>query len=206
MAGSMSRTDLVVDLKTSLHDAAGAFGQPGDADFDRLLAKACDALNTKRPRTLLGSLELVAGQPIYTLALPAMQQYKTHLWGARPLKPWSPGHPGALPRVTAARDLGQWTLVFDPAPTFAHLAVYGSTFRFWYFAAHQVAEDEAQTTVAAADRGLLLLRAQAEAMRELTLHHANKPVQVRDGYSGMPRNSTPAALFQQLLAEFESAR
>jgi len=31
-------------------------------------------------------------------------------------------------------------------------------------------------------------------------------VQLRDGLSGTPRNSTPAALYQTLLAEFLEAR
>ena len=47
---------------------------------------------------------------------------------------------------------------------------------------------------------------QAEAMLELTLRNAAKPVQLRDGLSGTPRNSTPAALHATLLAMFAEAR
>ncbi len=70
---------------------------------------------------------------------------------------------------------------------------------------HVLGANAADTTIANTDRGLLLLRAQAEAMLEISLHNANKPVQVRDGYSGTARNSTPAALYESLLREWRSA-
>jgi hypothetical protein len=71
---------------------------------------------------------------------------------------------------------------------------------------HGISTVGADTTVALVDRPLLLLRAQAEAMLELTLRNAAKPVQLRDGLSGTPRNSTPAALHATLLAMFAEAR
>jgi hypothetical protein len=109
-----------------------------------------------------------------------------------------------LPRVAAVNEGSAWSLVFDPAPTQAHLDAYGSTFRFWYYGTHSA--DANGSTLAAPDRPLLLLRAQAEAMRELSMRNINKPVQLRDGHSGQPRNSTPAALYRELLAEWEKAR
>lgn len=202
MAGSMSEADLLEDLKRSLHDAASVFNAAGDADFKRFLAVACTGMAEKRPRTLLGSVELQADQPVYPLTLPDLAAYKTHLWGGRPLKPWAPGYPGALPRVSLQSN----NLVFDPAPTAAHLAAFGSTFRFWYFALHSTGTTEAETTLRPVDRPLLLLRAQAEAMRELSMRNINKPVAMRDGYSGTPRNSTPAALYAQLLDEWKAAQ
>lgn len=198
MAGSMSEADVLDDLQRSLHDAGTVFNAPGLADWKRFVAVACVALQTKRPRTLLGSVDLVAEQDVYPLPPAIMAEYaayKTHLWGGRPPKPWAPNYPGALPRVSV--EGGQ--IVFDAAPTAAHLAAHGSNFRFWYFALHRL------DTLAATDRPLLLLRAQAEALRELSMRNINKPVALRDGYSGTPRNSTPAALYAQLLAEFEAA-
>lgn len=206
MAGSMSQEDLVADLQRSLHDAAGAFNAAADGDWLRLLAVALAAMATKRPRTLLGSVMLQADVDVYPISLPDFAQYKTHQWGSRPPMPWEPSYPGPLPRVSAAGSGDTWQLVFDPAPTPKHLWAYGSTFRFWYFGRHSIGLDAADSTVAQADRPLLLLRAQAEAMRELSMRNINKPVQVRDGFSGQPRNSTPASLYAQLLAEFEAAR
>jgi len=206
MAGSMSQPDLVEDLKRSLHDAATVFDAADDADFKRFLATACNALQPKRPRTLLGTIILQAEVIEYPLALADFATYKTHIWGSRSIKPWDPCYPGALPRVTAATSGTTHSLVFDPAPTRAHINAFGSTFRFWYFAQHSVGAAAEDSTVATVDRPLLLLRAQAEAMRELSMRNINKPVQMRDGYSGTPRNSTPAALYAALLAEFEAAR
>lgn len=208
MAGSMSQVDLVSDLKASLHDAVSAFKAPDDADFVRLLGLAAAAMQMKRPRTLLGMITLVAGLDVYALPAPiasTLASYKTHAWAQAAVKPWDPAYPGAVPRVCVDGQPGAWQLVFNPAPTALQISVWGSGFRFWYFALHSVGASAGETTIAEADRGLLLLRAQAEAMRELSLHNVNKAVQMRDGFSGAPRNSTPAALYEALLREWKEA-
>ncbi len=207
MPGTLSEPDVLEDLKRSLNDAGGAFNKAGDADWRRFIATALVAMQSKRPRTLLGTVTLTAEEVRYPLAQPEFAAYKTHVWGARALKPWLPAYPGALPRVAAVQEgSGAWALMFDPAPTAGHISAYGAAFKFWYYGKHALALDDAASTLAPGDRPLLLLRAQAEAMRELSMRNVNKPVQLRDGFSGTPRNSTPAALFQVLLTEFEAAR
>lgn len=206
MAGTLSQADVLADLKASLHDAASAFNAAADADWLRLLAVALVAMQAKRPRTLLGTVTLVADQAEYAVTAPGFAAYKTHTWASRPPKPWAKEYPGPVPRVTAVQAAGAWTLCFDPAPTWAHITAYGSAFRFWYYGAHALGALASDATLADADRPLLLLRAQAEAMRELTMRNINKPTQLRDGFSGTPRNSTPAALYRELLAEWEAAR
>ena len=209
MPGTMSLADLAADLKVSLHDSASVFDAPQDGDFVRFLKQALPDMATKRPRTQLGQVTLTGGEAQYALtAYPAFANYKTHLWdkGAAYPQPWEPHYPGAMPRVSAAHDGAASMLTFEPAPSAAHIAQRGSVFKFWYFALHVVDADAANTTVASADRGLLLLRAQAEAMRELVLHQANKPTSLRDGLSGTPRNSTPAALHEMLLRLFWETR
>ena len=67
-----------------------------------------------------------------------------------------------------------------------------------------MADAAAQTTVPEHSRSLLLLRAQAEACRELALRNVSKPVTMRDAVGSQPRNGTPSALYQMLLAEFET--
>lgn len=204
----MAQADVVADLKRSLHDSATVFTAADDADFVRFLALALLDMAWKRPLTGVGQVVLVAGQARYPLTTyPDFANYKTHMWGTGAClpKPWEPGYPGALPRVASVQEAGGPCLAFDPAPSAAHLAVLGSTFKFWYAARHVLAADAAQTTVAPQDRGLLLLRAQAEAMREMALRNLGKPVQMRDGLSGAPRNSTPAALYETLLHEFMEA-
>lgn len=204
----MKRADLVADLKASLHDTAAVFTAPLDADFHRFLDQALPDLQFKRPITRLGNVTLVAGTPRYLMAAADFAAFKLHQWGdlSRAPKPWEPGYPGAVPRVEAQWDGSAWWVVLDPAPTGSHVACFGDQLQFWYFARHVVDDSDGGTTVNALDRGLLLLRAQAEAMRELMLRNVSKPVQMRDGYSGTPRNSTPAALNQQLLDEFWRAR
>jgi hypothetical protein len=209
MAGTMALVDLVEDFKSSLHDSASVFTADEDADLIRLLTLALVDMAWKRPVTRLAQVTLTAGECRYLLATyPDLSSYKTHLWdktGFYP-QPWEPGYPGAVPRVSLQRDGAAAYLVFDPAPSAAHLAVRGNVFKFWYFAKHVLGVDAADTTVAAQDRGLLLLRAQAEAMLELAMRNMAKPVQLRDGLSGTPRNSTPRAMYEALLAQFTEAR
>jgi hypothetical protein len=205
MAGSMTQDDLVEDLKRSVHDTGDFFKGAADADWKRVLQIAATAMQTKRPRTQLGQVLLTAGEARYPLALADFAAFKTYLWAARQLPAWDPCYPGILPRVTAINEGGTWVLAFDGPPTQAHLNAYGSTFKFWYFATHNLGEGTT-STLASVDRPLLLLRAQAELMRELAMRNVNKPVQLRDGLTATPRNSTPAALWQALLKEFEEAK
>ncbi len=206
MPGTMSKADLVADLKATLHDVAGVFeSATDDSAFERFLDHALPDFGLKRPLTRLGQVTLVGGENRYPLTdITDFSSYKTDQWGAdRPLpKPWDPCYPGARPRVYAIKDTTGWALVFDSAPTALQIGVLGGTFKFWYFARHVIATEAVNTTVSEQDRGLLLLRAQVEAMRELAIHQANKPVRMNDGLSGTPRNSTPAALHRALLDLF----
>lgn len=206
MPGTLSETDLIDDLRRSLNDSAGVFNTAGEADWRRVLQVALLAMQTKRPRTLLGQVTLRPEEVLYPITNPDFAQYKSHLWGIRQLDPWEPAFPGALPRVTAGYNGQAWALTFDAPPSAKHICAYGSAFKFWYFGTHSLSTDAAASTVAPGDRGLLLLRAQAELMRELSMRGVNKSVSLRDGYSGTPRNSTSAAMFQALLQEFNDAR
>lgn len=208
MAGTMSLADLVADLKRSLNDSAALFDAANDGDFVRFLQGALADMSWKRPVTRLGQVTLVAGQSEYPMeAYTDFYAYKHHLWDeAVRVQPWEPGYPGAVPRVTGNRDGSKNFLAFSPAPSAGHLAARGAVFKFYYLARHALGVDEADTTVAPVDRGLLLLRAQAEAVLELTLRGLSKPVHLRDGLSGTPRNSTPRALYDALLTAFQEAR
>lgn len=209
---SMDLASLVTDLKASLHDSAAVFKAADDADFKRFLGAALPDLQFKRPITRLSELALVPGVDRYAVPAADFAALKTHTWGdpgmlgRLALKPWEPGYPGAVPRVSEQWDGAAWWLALDPYPTAAQIAAWGPVMPFWYFARHVLGTLAADTTVNPLDRGLLLLRAQVEAMRELAIRNAAKPVQLRDGMSGTPRNSTPAALAEQLLQMFHEAR
>ena len=212
MAFTMSMADLVISLKASLNDAAAVFEKEDtapDAAFERFLYQALPDMQLKRPSTRLGSVTLEANFPRVALgtAHAGFAAFKTFLWGDNcRIKPWDPAYPGALPRVTASFEGQQWWLNFDPAPSARHIAVHGSKFDFWYYAQHGIGATAADTTIGQQDRGLLILRAQVEAMRELSIRNAGKPVAMRDGMSGTPRNSTPAALAETLMRMFVEAR
>jgi hypothetical protein len=198
----MSQADLVADLKAGLLDSADVFTAAADADFIRHLGAAALALARPRPRTLLGELTLVADQPGY--AAPSdFHAFKTGLWGSTTARPWEKSWPGRIPVARAVEVDGAIEIHLDPAPTSAQIALLGSAYKFYYFAKHSISTTAASTTVRPGDRGLLLLRAQAEAMKEMALRNIKKPVQLRDGLASAPRNGTPAALFESLLALFD---
>lgn len=202
----MSQADLVADLKASLQDSASVFTAANDEDFKRHLTTAALEFLRLRPRTLLGSLELIADLADY--AAPAdFYAIKSPLWGIAPKprgRPWERAWPGKLPIVRAVEVSGVRKLYLDPPPSAAQISALGSEFRYYYYAAHVIhATDGAQTTIQPGDRGLLLLRSQAEALREMALRNLKKPVALRDGLGSAPRNGTPAALYEALLDEFE---
>lgn len=206
MAGSLSRADLVADLKASLLDAAGSFRAPDDADFERHLDRALTALTAHRASTLAGEISLVEGVEAY--AAPAdLWKFKMALWGmpggAMP-KPWEKSWPGRLPDVREISADSGTVLWLSPAPTAQQIAALGATYRFFYYARLVVGTDAADTTVSENDRGLLILRAQAEAMRELAVRDAVRPTTARDGVSGRPAVGTAAALYNKFLAEFNA--
>lgn len=205
MTGTMAQADLVADLKAALHDAASIFTAAADADYLRHLAIAAGDMHRVRPRTLVGSVTVVANQNAY--AAPAdLVAVKVPIWGRearRQLQPWDPGWGGPLPRLTLVLEDGTRKLWLDPAPTGAQVTQFGAVYRFYYFAAHAIGEDAADTTVHPSDRHLLLLRAGAEAMLELSHRNAHKPVQLRGELAGVTKTATPAGLYDQMLRQFE---
>ena len=202
---SMEQSVLVSDLKASLNDAASVFAAADDADFKRFLDVAAFDLSRFRRRTLKASIQLISGQSEYD-APNNMMMPKMSDWGVSQLsqyKPWQASYPGKLPRLSAAGDPDARTIILSPAPTQAQINNIGSVFSFYYYASHTIGDGVAsQTTVKPEDKGLLLLRAQAEAMKELSMRNIKKPAQLRDGLNSAPKNGTPAALFEQLMASF----
>lgn len=201
MAGTMSRADLRADLKASLHDSAAVLADP--EDFDRCLDVAAADIGSfggsSASRTLAATLTLIAGESEYA-APDDLLRFKMALWGAStPAKPWDKSFPGRLPDVLHADGM----LILLPAPSALQIALLGSAYRYFYFAAHELSDTAGNTTLAAGNRPLLILRAQAECCRELALRNITKPVALRDGISSAPRNGHPAVLYKQLLDEFE---
>jgi hypothetical protein len=206
MAGTMNMADLAADLKASILDAAGMFTAAADADFQRHLKKAAEDFGRSRPLVRTGSITVVADQAEY--AAPSdLVQIKAPLWGIQPIKgpqPWERNFtaPPRLRVTVSGSAPPARKLQLDPPPTSTQIGYLGSEYRFYYYAAHVISDTAANTTILAGDRELLLLRGQAEAMRELAMRGVAKPVQLRDGLGMGPRNAHPAALYDALLCEF----
>lgn len=201
----MSKADLVTDLKAALSDAANIFTAASDADFKRHLDLAALDFARVRPRTLVGSVTLSADVQGYTAPADCLR-IKIPIWGQaekRTLKPWDDAWPGRLPFPSLVEEDGERKVWLDPAPTSAQITALGSTYKFYYFAAHSIGDDAADTTIQAGDRHLLLLRAGAEAMLELTKRNAKKPVQLRGELAGIAKANTPAAIFEGMMDQFE---
>lgn len=204
MAGSMSRADLVADLTASLHDAADVFTDAGA--MARLLDVAALDFSRHRARTLLGTLTAEVGRMDYP-APADLYAFKSSLWGIAPAvraKPWERNYPGPLPDVRAVDGATGRELHLTPAPTQQHLSALGAEFRFYYFGKQVIGDTAAETTLRDGDRHLLLLRAQAEAMREMSIRNSGKPARMNDGLHSSPRNMTPAALHAEMMREWES--
>jgi len=204
----MTQTVLKDDLKASLQDAATVFTAAGDADFLRFLDKAAADLARFRPRIEQDSVSLVADQTDYA-APAALVRIRTILWGRdeqRLRMPWEDNYP-TIPEVSIFRNYTGKQLRLTPAPTAAQITDLGEIFPFLCNKYHVLSDEAAggagATTVAEDDRSLLLLRAQAEAMKEMAMRNITKPVQLQDNIGGITKNGTPAALHEQLLDEFE---
>jgi hypothetical protein len=203
---SMDRDTLRADLKASLHDAADAFTDPDD--FDRFLDRAAQDLPRRRPLTLTAEITLKANQNEYTpvpadLVHPVFTRWAN---GARLKRsPWVANYPPARPRVTLVNQSDGQALLVSPLPTASELAEHGETLQYDYEAQYTIGDQAADTTVRAEDRWLLLLRAQAEACKELALKNIDRPVQVGSEGGSPSANGTPAGLHERLMKEFKAA-
>lgn len=181
------------------------FRSANDADFKRHLDNAAKDLGRVRPLVRAGSITVEAGTPTY--AAPAdLVRFKQTTWGLaerRQIRPWEPDWPGALPRVRVVSGNAGRELLLAPAPTQKQIRIFGSDFPFEYFAGHTIGANAADTTVHEDERAILLLRAQIEALKEMSVRNIGKPVNMRDGLNNQPRNGTPAALHLELMKQFE---
>jgi len=204
---ALSLADVLPDYKAALHDAASVFkgtqADP-DADFKRHLQTAARALGRdgKRSATQLGTLTLLAGQATYTDVPADLVAPKVSDWGVGEQPAWMIP-PGALPVMRLATQDGAPVLVLRPAPSAAQIAAFGAAYRYYYLAAPVLDADA--STVADADRDLLVLRAMVEAARELVNRNLHKPVAMQPGSGSYPSNQTPAGWYQMLLDEYRKA-
>jgi len=194
------------DLSQSLHAAARKFSGPDsdpDQDFRRHIFIAASDLAVRRGRTLVGDVELQADVKEYT-APADLLFVKSTLWGQdHKILPWDDKYPGPLPRCWVLRAPGAVTLRLNPPPTARQLQALSASYKFFYAAAYWTGDASDPIILDRADdRDLLLLRAQAEAARELTMQNIAWPGETKIKLASS-RNMTSRALFDALMAEFD---
>lgn len=195
MSGTMNRADLQASLKESLHDSGEVLAPE---DFERCLDTALLEFSRRLPRLRNGSLQLIYGETSYPAPADLIGFHIAEWQWDRSIPVWEGGSPGTLPRVSACDGHIQFSFALSPR----QISLLGGKLPYRYKASHQIGAAAEDTTVPAHQRDLLLLRAQAECLRELAMRNITKPVSMRDGGMSSPKNGTPAALYERLLAEF----
>ncbi|WP_024303316.1 hypothetical protein [Pseudogulbenkiania sp. MAI-1] len=195
-----TQASLITKLQASLLATAESFLPE---DFARHVHVAVADFSRYRPLEMVDTLALQAGLALY----PCPAELTVVLgcdWGRDAkltLDPWDNRWPGALPAIRVMRQGENRVLYLTPAPSARQISLLGSACTYRYGAAHMVSETDG--TLADQDVPLVVLRAQAEALRELAAKHTTVPYQVRDGISATPRNGTPSYLHTVLMDEFE---
>lgn len=194
--------DLLADHKAQLGKAEARFPAPDDGDFKRHLANAAPMMCGKRPRILLGILDLAAEQIDYAAPSDLLDVLAVD-WGRADRAPaWDTAFVGYPPLLMPYRAAdGAQRFLLSAPPTVTQIAKWGALLAYRYFGAHEVSAT--RITVADADRPLLLLAAMVEALRELAADAT--VVQLQKGLVGLPTAGTPAYLHDQLLRAFLAA-
>ena len=187
-------------LTSSMLDSKRMFK---DEDYPRLLRTALAALNTVRPLHKVEVLELEAWQALYPC--PEDLNSVFACWWGRSYKAhtaiWADDYPGRLPEWRVLPGAQGRLLQAQPAPSARQIQILGNRCELEYCADHVLTDTDCTLDSELLD--LLHLRAQAEAMRDLAMRNATTSYQLREGIGSVPKNGTPAYLYQELLAEFE---
>ena len=174
-----------------------------DEDYPRLLRTALAALNAVRPLHKVEVLELAAWQALYPC--PEDLNSVFACWWGRSYKAraviWADDYPGRLPEWRVLPGAQGRLLQAQPAPSARQIQILGNRCELEYCADHVLTDTDCTLDSELLD--LLHLRAQAEAMRDLAMRNATTSYQLREGIGSVPKNGTPAYLYQELLAEFE---
>lgn len=194
--------DLRERLKSSLQDSARVFEDP---DLDRHITVSLTAMALqKRPLRKSASITLVANQAEYPAPADLGRLNRLVWQNERFRQPWEADYPGPAPTLQLLHGDSGKVIRLNPAPTQQQVNALNGTALLLYSAKHTIDAGNV-TTLDEADEDLVILRAQAEACRELALRGISKPVTMRDGAMSQPRNSTPRALYQALLEEWQAA-
>ena len=197
----MNRPNLLKAYSESLLDSQRAFKAE---DFERHMDTALRELTQFRPHRVLAELNVLPMQREYECPADLVQVLATHYGRAEKMQrqPWDAGYPTQrLPdvKVRYRADGSRYLQVF-PAPNYQLMAQIGAVVGYEYSAGHVVTDSYSSLTPVLVH--LAILRAQAEAMRELAMRNSSMPTQVKDSLTNTPANGTPSYLYTLLMNEF----
>ena len=195
------KNEIISKFTESLLDSKRAFNE---SDLIRHVDIALKALSEVRPLHKITLIELFAGRSMYGCPEDLIKiykcQYGVNLKNSQ--KPWDDSYVGSLPRWHIFNNKDQRILYADPAPNALQIAMIGAHCELIYCAAHVLTESTC--SLSTDEVGLLILRAQAEAMREIAIKNTTQAYQLREGISSTPQNGTPAYLYKTLMQEFNA--
>lgn len=202
-----TRAAVIQQLADSLLDAKTIFGADATAQnvaFGRHVDTAVADMNRVLPRVLRGQLTLQAGTTDYDAPADALRVHEVEAVAlANCIDPWDLVQPLQIPIPKLYREDSTPKWVFWPAPSAGYIGLIGSTYRYSYIARH-VLPDTGTSSIFDELVPLVVVRAQVEALRELAIRNAHKPMQTRDGLYNQTRNGTPAALADLCMKMFET--
>ena len=191
------RTAFIAELKASLQDTAQIFI---DADYERFTNNALRDYDRVKPQYIFASFELVAEQQIYPVP-PDLVKVFDSLYGISYLqttKKWDQLFT-KFPKLFLINKGSIRELWLNNKPSSSMIQELGTKYEYIYIASHILTD-----TISTIEPELLLIRAQAEAMKEVSMRNITKPVLLRTNVAGSTTiNGVPSSLYILLLEEFE---
>lgn len=194
--------DILLSYKSSLLDSASVFT---NEHLARHLKTAIFEYSKRKPLIKNGSIDLIPNIKTYSAPNDLFEIFET-LWAKNEKltkNPWDFNYPRNLPRLNAFQRNNGYELVLNRAVTESEIQMFGKAFEFSYKAFHILGNDLNQTTITENAIPIILLRAQAEAAREMAMRNIHKPVSLNTPVGGVPSNGTAMGIYQALIIEFE---
>jgi hypothetical protein len=194
--------EVLANYKSSLLDSASVFK---DDQLTRHLKTALLEYSKYKPLIKDGSFNLIANIKVYPAPVDLFEVIET-FWAREQRKTmpvWSPIYPENLPRLNLYQREQGYELVLSRAVTESEISLYGQAYEFTYKASQILGDDLTKNTLLESAIPIVLIRAQAEAAREMALRNIHKPVSLNTPVGGVPSNGTPMGIYQALMIEFE---
>lgn len=199
----MKRSELLTLFKNSMNNSNRLFKSDGSS-YERHFEIALSDLNLWRPLVIYDALNVAAGQSCYPCPEDLNKPISCFYGRGHKARgnPWDDDYVGQLPEIRVVFNKNrQRSLQLTPPPTDRQIRILGASCSYTYASDHFLSEEGSSLT--SNEENLLVLRAQAEAMREAAINNVTEPQTLREGLTTTPKNGTPAYLYSELLSEFQ---